>query len=168
MELLLVGTALAGTAVTAIGQYQAGQAQEAAGEANERMRQARAKQAEDEGRETTARTRTENRRRLASMRARMAAGGTTIAGSGLDFLGESARRLELKVQDISRATHIDAQNERYAGELAAWEGGVAKKAATIRSVGTLLTGVGKAGGMAYDADVFGVKTKAMAKAAANR
>ncbi len=140
-SLAMVGSAV-GTGISAFSQIQAGRAAYKSGKAANQVAEQRARQAELESQERTSRMRDENRRRLSAMRARMASSGTTIAGSALDFLGESARRLETRVQDEARRASLDAANERFGGQVALWEGGEARRSSSLRGFGTLLEGVG--------------------------
>lgn len=137
--LAAVGTA-AGTGISAYSQFSAAKAARQAGEAQNDAAKIRARQALDEGRERASRMSDDNRRRLAAMRARMAAGGTSLSGSALDFLGEAARRLETQTQDAFRQSALDSRAELYSGQMAQWQGGQAGSASALRGFGTLLEG----------------------------
>lgn len=133
--------ALAGTGLSAAAQIQQGRLAEQQGEMARDLAEQRALQSQRETSERTRRMTTENQRRLSAMRARMAAGGTTVSGSALDMLGESARRLQTKTSDAFYRGSMDARAERYSGEIAAFEGKQKKTAGALRGFGTLLEGV---------------------------
>lgn len=134
--------AAAGSVATAYSQVQAGKQAAALGKYEQDLANQRADQALAEGRESARRQRRENIQRLAAIRARMGARGTTISDSALDFLGESARILETRVQDAWRVSTLDATRERQRGDVALWEGRQAQRASGMRAFGTLLEGVG--------------------------
>ena len=140
-KLAMIGSA-AGTGISAFSQMKAASGIEAAGRAQQEAANIRAQQIADEGRERTARIREQNRHTIAATRAQMAAGGTMMgAGSSLTFLGEQARRLEMKAADEARKTFIGSANERYSGKMARWNAKQKASATRLRGFGTLLEGV---------------------------
>lgn len=130
----------AGTVLSGASLISQGIAAKNAGKTAQAVAENRAKQAEAESRERASRMNVENRRRLSGIKAMMAGGGVAMSGSSLDFLGEAAARLQTRVQDASRVGMIDANNERYGGQVSAWEGRQAQTAGMLRGVGTLLEG----------------------------
>lgn len=131
----------AGTGISALAQIQAGAAARQQGEMAQQLGERRAQQALAEGRERSSRMTQANRERLSAMRARMAAGGTTVSGSAVDILSESARRLQLRASDAWGVSTADAANERHRGAVGAFEGQQQQSASQMRGFGTLLEGV---------------------------
>lgn len=152
--------AIGAAAVSAYGQYQAGQAAEAAGDYNAQVQENNAKVAEqyakaaEERGETEARQRRIDAERMASRQtAVLAAKGIDIStGTPLDILGDTAMYGELDAQTIKYNAGLEAyqqrnqaSNFRSSAEISRMEGSQAAKAGTIGAVGTLLGGAAKAG-----------------------
>lgn len=140
-KLATIGS-VAGTMVGAYSQLQQGKYAAQLGKYEQNLANQRADQALAEGREKATRLRRENQQRMAAIRARMGGRGVSISDSALDFLGESARILETRVQDAWRYSTLDATRERQRGTVARWEGQQARSASGTRAFGTLLEGVG--------------------------
>ena len=131
----------AGTAVSAYGQYQSGQAQKAAANYNARVQEAQAIQQDMENRENIRRERKAGQGLLSSQRQKLGASGVVIqTGSPLETLGRTAGELELRAQDAARAGRSNLQYGLSQAQMTKWEGKQAAKAATIGAAGTLLQG----------------------------
>ena len=136
---------VAGTAVSAFGQYQAGQAQKAAANYNARVQEAQAIQQDMENRENIRRERKAGQGFLSSQRQKLGASGVVIqTGSPLEVLGRTAGELELRAQDAARAGRSNLQYGLSQAQMTKWEGKQAATAATLGSAGTLLQGTGQA------------------------
>ena len=134
-----------GTAVSAYGQYQSGQAQKAAANYNARVQEAQAIQQDMENRENIRRERKAGQGLLSSQRQKLGASGVAIqAGSPLEILGRTAGELELRAQDAARAGRSNLQYGLSQAQMTKWEGKQAANAATIGASGTLLQGIGSA------------------------
>ena len=134
-----------GTAVSAYGQYQSGQAQKAAANYNARVQEAQAIQQDMENRENIRRERKSGQGLLSSQRQKLGASGVVIqTGSPLEVLGRTAGELELRAQDAARAGRSNLQYGLSQAQMTKWEGKQAAKAATIGASGTLLQGIGSA------------------------
>lgn len=135
---------VAGTAVSAFGQYQAGQAQKAAANYNARVQEAQAIQQEMENRENIRRERKSGQGLLSSQRQKLGASGVVIqAGSPLEILGRTAGELELRAQDAARAGRSNLQYGLSQSRMTKWEGKQAATAATLGATGTILQGAGQ-------------------------
>ena len=134
-----------GTAVSAYGQYQSGQAQKAAANYNARVQEAQAIQQDMENRENIRRERKSGQGLLSSQRQKLGASGVVIqTGSPLEVLGRTAGELELRAQDAARAGRSNLQYGLSQAQMTKWEGKQAATAATLGAAGTLLQGTGQA------------------------
>jgi hypothetical protein len=134
-----------GTAVSAYGQYQSGQAQKAAANYNARVQEAQAIQQDMENRENIRRERKAGQGLLSSQRQKLGASGVVIqTGSPLEVLGRTAGELELRAQDAARAGRSNLQYGLSQAQMTKWEGKQAATAATLGAAGTLLQGTGQA------------------------
>ena len=134
-----------GTAVSAYGQYQSGQAQKAAANYNARVQEAQAIQQDMENRENIRRERKAGQGFLSSQRQKLGDSGVVIqTGSPLEVLGRTAGELELRAQDAARAGRSNLQYGLSQAQMTKWEGKQAATAATLGSAGTLLQGTGQA------------------------
>ena len=137
-----------GTAVSAYGQYQSGQAQKAAANYNARVQEAQAIQQDMENRENIRRERKAGQGFLSSQRQKLGASGVVIqTGSPLEVLGRTAGELELRAQDAARAGRSNLQYGLSQAKMTKWEGKQAATAATLGATGTILQGAGQAYGM---------------------
>ena len=137
-----------GTAVSAYGQYQSGQAQKAAANYNARVQEAQAIKQDMENRENIRRERKAGQGLLSSQRQKLGASGVAIqTGSPLEILGRTAGELELRAQDAARAGRSNLQYGLSQSQMTKWEGKQAATAATLGASGTLLQGTGQAIGM---------------------
>ena len=107
---------------------------------NYRQAQITARNQADEAYEEGQRAADDKRRAVASVVAQNAASGTSMAGTPLEILGEVSRRAEVKRLDTIRRGLTEAQQTRFQGELARYEG--YGRASTYKSSipGTLLNG----------------------------
>jgi hypothetical protein len=135
---------IVGTAVTAYGQYQAGQDKKAALDYNaqieERNAQVRLEKAEYDANQKDKRTRAV----IASQRVAFAAGGFTVAGTPLDTLRDTATQGEMDRMAIMYGGEMDAENSRNQATLNRMEGKAASKAGKFAAAGTVLSGAGSA------------------------
>ena len=138
----------AGAAISAYGQYQAGQAQKAAANYNARVQEAQAIQQDMENRENIRRERKAGQGFLSSQRQKLGASGVVIqTGSPLEVLGRTAGEIELRAQDAARAGRSNLQYGLSQAQMTKWEGKQAATAATLGATGTILQGAGQAYGM---------------------
>ena len=137
-----------GTAVSAYGQYQSGQAQKAAANYNARVQEAQAIQQDMENRENIRRERKSGQGLLSSQRQKLGASGVVIqTGSPLEVLGRTAGELELRAQDAARAGRSNLQYGLSQAQMTKWEGKQAAKAGVLGATGTILQGAGQMAGM---------------------
>jgi hypothetical protein len=76
-----------------------------------------------QGREEARRAREENERKLATIRSRIGATGTTFEGSNLEQLADAARLAEVTVQDMSYVTELQSRKQYRQAEITKWEAG---------------------------------------------
>ena len=141
-----IATSLAGAGMSAYGQYQAGKAQNEMAKRNARAidqaRQAEALSAQ----ENVKRSRQMNRRKLSSIRSRMAGSGVSAtSGSSLSVLGEASEEMELKTLDLFRSSGAKQVAYGNQANMQRYEGKQAKAAGTMGAVGSLIGGVAQAG-----------------------
>ena len=137
-----------GTAVSAYGQYQSGQAQKSAANYNARVQEIQAIQQDMENRENIRRERKSGQGLLSSQRQKLGASGVVIqTGSPLEVLGRTAGELELRAQDAARAGRSNLQYGLSQAQMTKWEGKQAATAATLGATGTILQDADQAYGM---------------------
>lgn len=90
---------------------------------NARQEEMGAEATRAQGREEARRTREENERKLASIRSRIGASGTTFEGSNLEMLADSARLAEVTVQDIGYVTELQSRKEYRQAEITKFKAG---------------------------------------------
>ena len=129
VEIAILGTMAAGTAVSAAGAIQSSQAQAAAFEYQGEIARRQAEYAE-------ARYRERSQRLLSSQRTAIAKSGVTIEGTPLEVMTKTAEDAELDALAI-RYGGITAQ------QAARFEAGSARTAGRYRAVSNLLTGAGQ-------------------------
>lgn len=140
-----IAAAVIGTGVSIYSQQQQAESAQRAAEYNNRLASQEAHNRELEAAEQARRARIENRRRMASIRARLAGSGTlTTTGTPLAILGESSSNLDLQIQDALRATNMQATAMRAQGQMGLWEAGQAQSAASLSAIGTGLGGFSSA------------------------
>ena len=141
-----IAATVVGAGVSYYGQQQAAKATERASAYNANLASIEARNRELEGAEARNRQRIANRRRMATIRARLAHGGThTASGTPLAILSESQSNLDLGIQDAARATGIEASRMRAQGQMGLWEGSQQAGAMRTQSYGSLLSGLSSAG-----------------------
>jgi len=145
---ILVAAAV-GTAVTAYGQYQAGQAQERAlnyqAAVQERNAQIARQNAEYDAQRQSARL----RRAIGSQRAAVLASGIQMEGTALELQQDTVQQAEMDRLAILYGGEINYQNARSEAELSRMQGKAAGQAGTTAAFGTVLGGFGNVGLSAY-------------------
>ncbi len=137
LPIIAIAASVAGTAMSAIGQYRAGQAQEAANEYNAQITERKAVQEEQASRDRL-------RKLMGTQRAMYAKAGVNLSsGSPLLVLAETAAEGEKEALNIRYGGQEESNLQRFYGTQA-------KKAGTIGAASTLLTGLGQAGTSYYD------------------
>jgi hypothetical protein len=143
--------AIAGTALSAYGTYQAGQAQKAMANYNARLANNEAIAREQATKAETERMRDENRRIRASQEAGYSASGAMASsGTPLLVMAEEAGKMEMDVMNMQRTGAMQAQASRAQAKLDKYSGKMAARSANIGAGATLLTGTGSAA-MSYSA-----------------
>lgn len=156
---LTLALALAGTAVTAVGQVQQAQATASANryqaqvqEMNATLAERRAKDAIERGAAEEQRKRQEVQRILGAQRAGMAANGVDLTfGSPLDVLTDTAVLGELDALTIRSNAYresydhrVDAVNQRAGATMSRMAASSASTGGYLAAAGTVLTGGGQA------------------------
>ena len=127
---------LIGTGLSALGQHQAGRAEQGAYEYNAQITERKTTQEEYN-------SRTRLRKLMASQRALYAKAGVDItSGSPLMVLADTAAEGEKEALSIRYGGQETAAQQRYYGKQA-------KKAGTMKATSTFLTGLGQAGTQYY-------------------
>lgn len=152
----IIGT-LASTGVAIYGQAQQAKAAQQAAEYNNKLAEQEALNREAETREGTLRQRINNRADLATLRTRMAAGGSRLTtGTPLIVLGDAAGKLELGIQDASRASAMQAAALRAQGKMGLWEADQQGSAAKLQMLGTGVSGITSAFGQYQEGKNLGI------------
>jgi hypothetical protein len=148
MSLIMVGAGVlvAGTAVSAYGTYQAGQAQKAMGKYNADLAKNEAIAKEQQSRFESLQMQKDKERLTAAQRAGFAKGGSMITeGTPLLLMAEQAGTMELDILNNQRNRAMEAQALRSQAKLDIYAGNQAARAANIAAFGTVLSGAGSAG-----------------------
>jgi hypothetical protein len=145
MSSIALATIAVGTAVTAYGQYQAGQAQERAlnyqAAVQERNAQIARQNAEYDAQRQSARL----RRAIGSQRAAVLASGIQMEGTALELQQDTVQQAEMDRLAILYGGEINYQNARSEAELSRMQGKAAGQAGTTAAFGTVLGGLGSVG-----------------------
>lgn len=145
---VLAGVALAGTAMSAIGQLKQAGAQSAAGEYNAKIAEQQAGLARQQSVEEERKFRIQSQKQLGSMRAGYGASGVTLEGSPLDVLAESAKTAEFDALTIRQGGKVKEQQYMAEARLQRKAGQSAFSGALIGAAGSLLAQGAKSGVMA--------------------
>lgn len=148
MAFLPVVLAVAGTAMTAIGQIRQGQAAKAAADYNAQVANNNAIVAEQQ---SQSQAMVQGRRAMmqnGGLLANMAANGIEVGeGSPIDILSQSAANAEMDRQNIVYNGRVKAQSLRNQAQLDTFQGETAQSNGFMSAAGTLLSGGSKAWGM---------------------
>lgn len=148
MAFLPVVLAVAGTAMTAIGQIRQGQAAKAAADYNAQVANNNAIVAEQQ---SQSQAMVQGRRAMmqnGGLLANMAANGVEVGeGSPIDILSQSAANAEMDRQNIVYNGRVKAQSLRNQAQLDTFQGETAQSNGFMSAAGTLLSGGSKAWGM---------------------
>lgn len=145
---ILVAAAV-GTAVTAYGQYQAGQAQERALNYQAAVQERNAQIAKQNAEYDAQRQESRLRRAIGSQRAAVLASGIQMEGTALDLQQDTVQQAEMDRLAILYGGEINYQNARSEAELSRMQGKAAGQAGTTAAFGTVLGGFGNVGVSAY-------------------
>jgi len=140
-----VGTALAGTAMSAYSQYEQGKSQQRWSEYNAAIAERDAESARQSAEYEAGLTRKEKEKTLARQRALYGKAGVTLEGSPLEMMAETAGEYEMDALMIERGGKLESQRYRSEAQLSRMKGSAAKRAGYYGAGSTLLTGMGKAG-----------------------
>jgi len=144
-EVIILAAMAAGTAVTAYGQYQQGQAQERAlnyqAAVQERNAQIAKQNADYDAQRQSARL----RRAIGSQRAAVLASGIQMEGTALELQQDTVQQAEMDRLAILYGGEINYQNARSEAELSRMQGKSAAQAGTTAAFGTVLGGFGNVG-----------------------
>lgn len=145
MSSIALAAIAVGTAATAYGQYQAGQAQERAlnyqAAVQERNAQIARQNAEYDAQRQSARL----RRAIGSQRAAVLASGIQMEGTALELQQDTVQQAEMDRLAILYGGEINYQNARSEAELSRMQGKAAGQAGTTAAFGTVLGGLGSVG-----------------------
>jgi hypothetical protein len=134
-----------GTAVTAYGQYQQGQAQERAANYNAAVQERNAQIAKQNAEYDAERQSSKLRRAIGSQRAAVMASGIQMEGTALDLQADTVQQGEMDRLAILYGGEISSQNSKSEAELSRMQGKAAAQAGTTAAFGTVLGGFGNVG-----------------------
>ena len=137
-------TALAGTAMSAVGQIQQGKEQQKWSEYNAAVAERDAKAAKAAAGHEASQKRKETERLLGRQRALYGKSGVTMEGSPLELMSETAAEGELDALMIERTGAVGAQRYGEEATLSRMKGASASRAGYWGAGTTLLTGAGQA------------------------
>ena len=143
MAQLAIPLMIGGTALSAYGQYQSGQAEHDAARYNAIVKEREAQAIEAKSKIESQRQAEEASRRQSSLTAAMgASGAVTTTGAPLAVLGEQAKQDDLENLMIGYNYSVDAQRARNEGAQLQYAGDVARYSSRIGMTTTLLKGFG--------------------------
>ena len=137
-----VGSTVAGTAVSIMGQRQAAKAAEMSAEWNADQARKQAAYEESVAQKNMRRERENNKREIARMRALGARSGLTETGAVSDNLIEASERHQTEIDDIWERASTQAKQLRGQAQMSLWEGEQAQTASKYAIYGTALSGIG--------------------------
>ena len=158
-EVLILSAMAASTAITAYGQYQAGQAQKQAYEYNAAIQEQNAKVEQEKAAYEADKQAQRIRRLNATQRAAYAASGVTQSGSALDLQEDSTIQGEMDRLAILYGGDVNAANYRSEAALSRFQGKQAGASGTSAAFGTLLGGAANVGFAGTRLGVWGTKGK---------
>jgi len=132
-----------GTAVTAYGQYQAGQAQERALNYQAAVQERNAQIAKQNAEYDAQRQESRLRRAIGSQRAAVLASGIQMEGTALELQQDTVQQAEMDRLAILYGGETNYQNARSEAELSRMQGKAAGQAGTTAAFGTVLGGFGQ-------------------------
>jgi hypothetical protein len=136
----------AGTAISAFGQYQAGEEASAVSKYNQQVKQREADAADQRATIRSRKQAEAAAQKMGALRAQMgAAGADTSAGAPLEILSEQARQSTIENLEIGYEGTQESQRLREEGKMIRAQGRSARRASRIGAGATLLTGFGAAG-----------------------
>jgi len=160
MPPLVIPLIIAGTAMGAHSQYEAGQqakrdakAQQELAEYNAKLKERQAEAERERAQEEARQFEKEGERLLGTQQVQLAKGGVlTGIGTPALLLEETAQELEADRLRILKEGYLaesfrksEAEGLRFGGRIAKARGAAAAKAGTFKAAGSILTGVGTAG-----------------------
>lgn len=142
-----LGLMLAGTAISAYGQYQAGEQAAAVAKYNQQVKEREAQAAEQKTMIAQRKQAQQAARQMSTLRAQMgAAGAVSTTGAPLEILGEQARQSAIENLEIGYEGTQEAERLRAEGKAIREQGRATRRASRIGAGATLLTGFGTAFG----------------------
>ena len=139
-QLVLVG---AGIGLSAYSALEEGKAAAEEGKAIQAGKYAEAKEEEKAGEYEAREKRKEKARTIASIIADISARGGTISGTNLTSIASTASEYEADAWMLWRNRKVQASQLRYEGDIARYQGRMARRTSRIRAVAGLGAGVGK-------------------------
>lgn len=144
------GLSLIGTGISAYGSYAAGKANAAIGEWNATIAEEQSRDAIVRGEQAAADARTQGRQVVGEQRAAIAGQGIQLdTGTATDLVADTDRQVQTEVGRI----RADAAREAWGFKVQAasdrMQARFAKSSGRNQAIGTILTGTGQAGMMAY-------------------
>ena len=133
------------TGLSVYSQLQEGKTAMRVAKYNDKNLQAEARNKELEFMEASKRARINQRKTMSTLRANLSTQGTrTDTGTALDIFGETAGNFQVAISDAARATNMEAYSLRQKGKMTIFEGKSLKQAATLKAIGTGISGVASA------------------------
>ena len=137
---------IAGTAISAYGQYQAGVQAQKAGDYQASIARQQAQVAQQKAAFEATKLRERGERLKASQRTGYAGRGISLSsGTVEEVLTDTAGDIKLDELAILYGGSMEAQGLHSQAQYSEWAGKQKKKAGTIGAIGSLLTGAGQAG-----------------------
>lgn len=152
IQFIPIALTLASAYMQSEAEDEAGQTAHKIGEYNATVDEADALQLELDSMESVKRMRAEGKKFVGSQRARYAKGGVVVdTGSPLEVMAETEGMLKLQELDYERQARQQAAKLRRSAQMSRFYGATELKASQTRSAASLLSGVGNAASMYFNA-----------------
>jgi hypothetical protein len=139
---ITAAAAAAGTALSVMGQIQAGKAQKGMAEYNAAVDRNNAIAARQSAKYDADRMRDNTRKLLAMQRAKYGMSGGGFSGTPLLVMEQTAKEAEMDAQAVEYGGELKATGYESQATMSEYEGRVAKRASYSKAFSTLLTGAG--------------------------
>ena len=154
MSFVLVGVAvvgLVGAGASAYGQYQQGQSTKKWNDYNASVQRENAKAVLDQSNQQAEQKRAQGEQTMARQRVLYAKAGLDLSGTPTDVILGTAGEVENDAQLIIQKGQVGYVQDNESAAMSEGQGSDAATSGMLQASGTLLSGLGKAGGQAYTA-----------------
>lgn len=161
VEVMIISAMVAGTAMQAYGQYQAGKDAQKAADYNAQIMKRNANVAEQKAAYEAEAEASRLRRLIGSQRAAAGASGYQMTGSILDLQEDTTTQGTMEQMAILYGGQLQKQNFESEAELSTFQGKAAYRQGVTGAAGTLLSGGAQSAFMGRQMGMYGTKTSSV-------